>query len=67
MGRSIEIQFMLSQSFHIINKLLLYSPDGSSDSEGVVILLQSHSRPGVLGKHGQQWIGWDTLAPMFMN
>ena len=58
---------MLSQSFHIINKLLLYSPDGSSDSEGVVILLQSHSRPDVLGKHIQQWIGWDTLAPMLMN
>ena len=30
-------------------------------------MLQSHSRFSgsvVSVKHGQQWIGWDTLAPM---
>ena len=39
----------------------MYSPGGSS--EGVVIL-QSHffTGPGMLQR--QQWIGWDTLAPM---
>ena len=50
--------------------MLFYSPDGSSDSENEVVILQSHSRFNglfVSGEHTQQWIGRSTLAPMFMN
>ena len=43
--------------------IVLYSPDGSS--EGVAIL-QAHSCCP-LKVHQQQWIGCDTLSPMFMN
>ena len=50
--------------------LLFYSPDGSIDSDGVevIVLLHSHSRPGISsGTHRQQCIGRDTVAVMFMN
>ena len=49
--------------------LLFYSPDGSSDSDGVevIVLLHSHSRPCISGAHTQQCIGRDTLAVMFMT
>ena len=46
--------------------LLFYSPDGSSDSDGVIIVQPHISGPSP-GTQRRQWIGFDTLAPMFMN
>ena len=49
--------------------VLIYSPDGSSDSDGVevIVLLHSHCRPCVSEAHRQQCIGRDTVAVMFMT
>ena len=55
---------------HILDSVVCivhYSPDGSSDSAGVVILQSHVSESSIPPIQRQQWIGWDTLALMLQS